>query len=79
MNAFFIIHITMKILQNFKNAVKQALNIPVVSVSVASSDVGKCTKCKFNINDRCTIGTYYAEQGKSRFCIEGELWEATER
>lgn len=69
----------MEILQNFKNAVKQALNIPVVSVSVASSDVGKCTKCKFNINDRCTVGTYYAEQGKSRFCIEGELWEATER
>ena len=65
--------------QNFKNAVKQALNIPVVSVSVASSDVVKCTKCKFNINDRCTVGTYYAEQGKSRFCIEGELWEATER
>ena len=55
------------------------LNIPAVSVSVASSDVGKCTKCKFNINDRCTVGTYYAEQGKSRFCIEGELWEATER
>lgn len=58
---------------------KQQLDIPVVSVSVASSDVGKCTKCKFNINDRCTVGTYYAEQGKSRFCIEGELWEATER
>lgn len=55
------------------------LRKPPVSVSVASSDVGKCTKCKFNINDRCTVGTYYAEQGKSRFCIEGELWEATER
>lgn len=58
---------------------KPLLVKPVVSVSVASSDVGKCTKCNFNINDRCTVGTFYAEQGKSRFCIEGELWEATER
>ena len=33
----------MKILQNLKNAVRRVLNIPAVSVSVASSDVGKCT------------------------------------
>jgi len=50
-----------------------------VSVSVASSDVGKCTKCKFNINDHCRVGTHYAEKGLSKFCIEGELWEATDR
>ena len=61
------------------NCKLKILDIQRVSVSVASSDVGKCTKCKFNINDRCTVGTYYAEQGKSRFCIEGELWEANER
>lgn len=71
----------MKILQNFKNAVKQALNIPVVSVSVASSDVGKCTTCEFNNRewDRCVAGTYWAEQGLNRICYEGELWKATER
>lgn len=71
----------MEILQNFKNAVKQALNIPVVSVSVASSDVGKCTKCRFNDKewDRCTVGSYYAEKGVNTFCYHGELWEATER
>tara|TARA_R110000751_G_scaffold85111_1_gene169981 strand:- start:92 stop:298 length:207 start_codon:yes stop_codon:yes gene_type:complete len=53
--------------------------LSIVSVSVVSSDVGKCTKCKFNINDHCRVGTHYAKQGKSRFCVEGELWEATER
>lgn len=51
----------------------------VVSVSFVSTDVGKCTKCKFNINDHCTVGTYYAEKGLSRFCIGGELWESNER
>jgi hypothetical protein len=71
----------MKILQNLKNAVQQALNIPVVSVSVASSDVGKCTTCRFNNGkyDNCTTGTHWAEQGLNRICYEGELWEATER
>jgi hypothetical protein len=67
----------MKILQKLKNAVKQALNIPVVSVSDVSSDVGKCTKCKFNIDDHCMVGTHYAEKGLSKICIGGELWEAT--
>ena len=58
---------------------KPLLVKPVVSVSVASSDVGKCTKCKFNIDNHCRVGTYYAEKGLSKFCMEGELWEATER
>lgn len=57
----------------------------VVSVSVESSDVGKCTKCKFNcetdyttIND-CNVGSYYAEKGLNRICYNGELWKETER
>jgi hypothetical protein len=71
----------MKILQNLKNAVRQELNIPVVSVSVVSSEVGKCTTCRFNDKewDRCVAGTYWAEKGLNRICYEGELWEATER
>lgn len=47
-------------------ALKQAWQKTRVRFSVGSSDVGKCTKCKFNINDRCTVGTYYAEQGKKQ-------------
>jgi len=61
---------------------KQQCNIHDVSVSVADADKGKCTTCRFGKGgkyDLCWVGTYYAEQGKSRFCIEGELWEATER
>jgi len=55
--------------------------LSIVSVSVATSDVGKCTKCRFNDEewDRCTAGNYYAEKGLSRICYEGELWEANER
>ena len=62
-----------------KIVVKPLLAEPAVSVSVANADFGKCTKCRFNVNDHCTVGTYYAEQGKIRFCIKGELWEETER
>ena len=60
---------------------KPLLVKPVVSVSVASSDVGKCTKCRFNDKEwyRCTVGSYYAEKGINTFCYNGELWEATER
>ena len=67
----------MKILQNLKNAVKQTLNIPVVSVSVASSEVGKCTICRFSDKewDRCVAGTYWAEKGLNRICYEGELYD----
>ena len=70
-----------KKVKNSKQAEKQALNIPVVSVSVVSSDVGKCTTCRFNDKewDRCVAGTYWAEQGLNIICYEGELWEATER
>ncbi len=55
--------------------------LSIVSVSGASSDVGKCTTCRFNNGkyDNCTAGTYWAEQGLNRMCCEGELWEATER
>jgi len=57
---------------------KPLLVIPDVSVSVASSDVGKCTTCRFNNGKyyNCTVGTYWAEQGLNRICYEGELWEA---
>ena len=55
--------------------------LSIVSVSVASSDVGKCTKCRFNNGKyaNCTVGTYYAKKGLNKICYEGELWEATER
>lgn len=59
--------------------------LSIVSVSVVSSDVGKCTKCRFNCEDDhtcmndCNVGSYYAEKGLNRICYEGELWEATER
>ena len=66
-------------LQNLTKEQMQALRKTDVSGAVASSDVGKCTKCKFNIDDHCRVGTHYAKKGKNRFCIEGELWEATER
>jgi hypothetical protein len=47
--------------------------------SVAKSDFGKCTKCKFNYNgDYCNVGTYYAEKGLNKICYEGELWQATD-
>lgn len=60
---------------------KQQCNINDVSVSVASSDVGKCATCRFNDEewDRCVVGTYWAEKGLNKICYEGELWETTER
>lgn len=68
----------MKYLLNKLAQFKQWI-LSIVSVSVASYDIGKCTKCRFNIDDHCRVGTHYAKQGKSKFCIDGELWEATER
>ncbi len=69
----------MKYLRNKLAQFKQWI-LSIVSVSVASSDVGKCTKCRFNDDGwyRCTAGSYYAEKGLNRICYEGELWEATE-
>lgn len=52
-----------------------------ISVSVAV-EKHTCKTCRFAIGGKygnCWVGTYYAEQGKDRFCYEGELWEATER
>lgn len=47
--------------------------------SVAESDFGKCTKCKFNYKgEYCTVGTYYAEKGLNKICFEGELWQPTD-
>jgi len=34
-----------------------------------------CTTCKFNDGMSCNVGTYYADQGKTGKCYEGELWE----
>lgn len=39
-----------------------------------SSDVRKCTTCRFN-SGNCNVGTYYAEMGLNNVCYEGELWE----
>lgn len=56
-----------------KNFFKKIFGIK--SVEKPDSDIGKCTKCRFNVDDNCIVGTHYAKQGKNRFCIEGELWE----
>ena len=63
------------------NRIRKVFAIHNVSVSVASNDVGKCTKCQFNNGkyDNCTVGTYYAEKGLSKICYEGELYHSTER
>lgn len=40
-----------------------------------------CKTCRFGTGGKyelCWVGTYYAEQGKDRVCVEGELWEPTE-
>jgi len=71
-----------KFVKNLFKSRKQQCNIHDVSVSVVDADKGKCITCRFGQGGKyglCWVGTYYAEQGKSRFCIEGELWEATER
>jgi hypothetical protein len=60
---------------------KQQCNIHDVSVAVAV-EKNTCKTCRFSKGGKyglCWVGTYYAEQGKSRFCVEGELWEAIER
>jgi hypothetical protein len=42
-------------------------------------NVRKCTTCRFNNGDNCTVGTYYAvEKGLNGICYEGELWKVTE-
>lgn len=68
-------------MKRFINYLKQLFAIHNVSVSVASTDVGKCTKCRFNNGkyDNCTVGTYYAKKGMNKICYEGGLWQATER
>lgn len=45
-----------------------------------TNDHGKCTKCRFADfdNNRCTVGSYYAEKGFNKICYEGELWEVKE-
>ena len=60
---------------------KHQCNIHDVSVSVAV-EKHTCKTCRFGTGGKyglCWVGTHYAEQGKSRFCVEGELWEANER
>lgn len=47
--------------------------------TVPSSDIGKCTKCKFNKDYFCSVGEYYAEKGLSKVCFEGELWQSIDQ
>lgn len=39
---------------------------------------GKCSTCHFNCGENCDVGTFYAEQGKTGLCIQGELWKKKE-
>jgi hypothetical protein len=52
----------------------------IIETSV-ESDFGKCTKCRFADfdNNRCTVGSYYAEKGYNKICFEGELWQTLDR
>jgi cell division protein FtsL len=34
-----------------------------------------CKTCRFDCDTHCNVGTYYAEQGQSKTCYEGELWQ----
>ena len=65
------------LVRNLFKSRKQQCNIPDVSVSAASSEVGKCTTCRFNDKNcgRCVAGTYWAEKGLNRICYEGELYD----
>ena len=70
----------LKFIRNLFKGKKQQCNIHDVSVLVAV-EKNTCKTCRFSKGGRyglCWVGTYYAEQGKIRLCVEGELWEATE-
>lgn len=47
----------------------------IVGIFTRPTDVGNCMKCRYNVGDNCFVGMHYAKQGKSKFCINGELWE----
>ena len=46
------------------------------SIFGINRDIGKCTKCKFNNEIHCIVGSYYGNKGIKNVCYEGELWEA---
>jgi hypothetical protein len=62
--------------------IKKPKKLGLFSVMLSFFSGGKkkqtCKNCKFNNQQYCTVGTYYAEKGLNKICYEGELWDANE-
>jgi hypothetical protein len=45
-------------------------------ISIKPTIKQTCTNCKFNNEkyQKCVVGSFYAEIGLSKSCLNGELW-----
>jgi hypothetical protein len=62
-----------KIKKFFKKSARQQLKKEIIS-----AESNTCKTCRFSKDGKynnCWVGTYYAEKGENKFCVEGELWE----